>query len=257
LNVCVLIQPDKYLEAATHPSLRASGALARIWPVWLPSKVGTRLEAPNEAGLSPETMAPYNALARRLLNHEPFPDPDGRPIPHRATLSPEAREARRIFHNEVERLMGEGGELADVADIASKAVSQTAKLALVLHLAAAPEALARPTSEIGARTWATAQAVGTWFLSEAVRVQRLADEDPALEAARRTLRWLRSERRATVTASDLMTIGPRPRPRARQAVEILERLEEAGWLRGEIGANKRRPVYRLHPQFASFASFAR
>jgi len=33
LNVCILVQPDKYLEAAAHPALRASGALARIWPV--------------------------------------------------------------------------------------------------------------------------------------------------------------------------------------------------------------------------------
>ncbi|OSM01799.1 DUF3987 domain-containing protein [Magnetofaba australis] len=28
LNVCVMVQPDKYLEAARHPALRASGALA-------------------------------------------------------------------------------------------------------------------------------------------------------------------------------------------------------------------------------------
>ena len=33
LNVCVMVQPDKYLEAARHPTLRESGALARIWPV--------------------------------------------------------------------------------------------------------------------------------------------------------------------------------------------------------------------------------
>jgi hypothetical protein len=257
LNVCILIQPDKYLEAATHPSLRASGALARIWPAWLPSKVGTRMEAPGEAGLSPEAMAPYNALVRQLLDHEPPSDPDGHPIPHRATLSPDAREARRIFHNEVERLMGEGGELDDVRDIASKAVSQTAKLALLLHLAADPEALARPMSVIDGRTWATAQTIGTWFLTEAVRVQRLADEDPGLEAARRILRWLRTDPRQVITASDLMTIGPRPRPKARQAVEILNRLEDTGWLRSENGENKRRPVYRVHPRFATFATFAR
>jgi hypothetical protein len=30
LNVCIMVQPDKYLEAASHPALRASGALARI-----------------------------------------------------------------------------------------------------------------------------------------------------------------------------------------------------------------------------------
>jgi hypothetical protein len=88
-------------------------------------------------------------------------------------------------------------------------------------------------------------------------VQRLADEDPDLEAARRVLRWLQTEPRATVTTSDLMTTGPRPRPKARQAAEILDRLEDFGWLRAEAAPGKRRPVYRVHPQFAKFAKFAK
>lgn len=248
LTVCVLVQPDKYLEAATHPALRASGALARIWPVWLPSRVGQRIEAPDEAGLNDLAMQPFTALVRRLLDHTPPDDPEtGRPAPHRASLSPEAAEARRLFHNAAEAMMGEGGELADVADIASKAISQTAKLAIILHLAASPEVIARPSSQIDAATWAAAQTIGTWFLTEAVRVQRLADEDPALDAARRVLRWLKTEARATVTTSDLMTIGPRPRPKARQAAETLDNLEDLGWLRAETAPGKRRPVYRVHP----------
>ncbi|MBF0187987.1 MAG: DUF3987 domain-containing protein [Magnetococcales bacterium] len=42
LNVAIMVQPDKYLEMARHPSLRASGALARVIPIRLPSLVGTR-----------------------------------------------------------------------------------------------------------------------------------------------------------------------------------------------------------------------
>ena len=48
LNVCIMVQPDKYMEAARHPSLRSSGALARIWVVKLPSLVGHRFEEENE-----------------------------------------------------------------------------------------------------------------------------------------------------------------------------------------------------------------
>lgn len=255
LNVCVLVQPDKYLEAAAHPALRSSGALARIWPVWLPSLVGTRIEAPGEAGLSGAAMQPYNALLRRLL-HTPTEDDEGRPAPHRASLSPAAAESRRKFHNTIEAMMGEGGELADVRDIAAKAVSQTAKLALILHLAADAEILSQPASAIDAATWATAQAIGTWFFEEAVRVQRLADEDPALDAARRVIRWLAAERRQTVNTTDLMQTGPRPRPKAREAIATLDLLEDFGWLRAQAEPGKKRPVYLVHPKLANLASLA-
>ena len=38
LNVCVMVQPDKYLEVAGNSTLRQSGLLARISPVWLAQK---------------------------------------------------------------------------------------------------------------------------------------------------------------------------------------------------------------------------
>ena len=57
LNVCAMVQPDKYLEAAGNSTLRASGALARIWPVWLRSMVGTRLESEDDQGLDTSVEA--------------------------------------------------------------------------------------------------------------------------------------------------------------------------------------------------------
>jgi hypothetical protein len=62
-----MVQPDKYMETASHPALRTSGALARIWAVWLPTMVGSRIESENEAGLSDDAMRPYNELLRRIL----------------------------------------------------------------------------------------------------------------------------------------------------------------------------------------------
>jgi hypothetical protein len=88
-------------------------------------------------------------------------------------------------------------------------------------------------------------------------VQRQADEHPALEAARRVLRWLKAEPRATVTARDLTHYGPRPRLAARQATEILDTLEDLGWLRAETAPGKRRPVYRVHPSVTHGANGAK
>lgn len=254
LNVCIMVQPDKYLEAATHPALQASGALARIWPAWLPVMVGKQHEDEDEPGLSSKLLSAYNALLRRLLEHESAEDDEGRPRPYLARLSSEATEARRVFHNAIQDTMADGGELEDCRKVAAKAVSQTCKLALCLHLAESPKALSDPASEINGLTWARAQTLGTWFLTEAVRVQRLAGEDPTLEATRRVLRWLERERRETLNGRTLQQRGPRPRPKAREAAAILDLLVDHGYLREETPPGTRRPVYRVHPAVCSHRS---
>lgn len=217
LNVCVMIQPDKYRQAARHPNLRASGALARIFPVWLPSLVGSRMEEKGEPGLNTSALADYNKLIRDLLEKQ-------RDKPHRAKLSPEAAEARRKFHNQIEAMMADGGDFADVRDIASKATSQTVKLALVLHIAMDPGLLDRDESEIPLSTWQRAAALGFFFLSQAVASQRYADEDATLEPARRILAWMKAEKAKgidTFRFADIMQKSPRPRPDAKQLDSIM------------------------------------
>ncbi len=254
LNVCILVQPDKYLEAAAHPSLRASGALARIWPVWLESMVGTRMEERDEPGLNAKAMHPYNDLARRLLRSSSAFDPSAE-TPHKAILSTEAKELRRLFHNQVELLEATGGALADCRDIASKAVSQTCKLALILHLAGNPELLSDQTSTVTVETWRAAQVIGAWFLAEAVRVQRTADEDPLLENARRVLDWLARDKIKTVTSRAVQQSYPRPRPKtAADAEKVLDLLEDHGYLRAIQGQGKRKPAYTVHQSVATVAS---
>jgi hypothetical protein len=258
LNVCVLVQSDKYMEAASHPALRASGALARIWAVWLPTMVGSRIEAEDETGLSASAMGPYNNLLRRILGHvriaEDDEDGESGNEPHVASLSPSAARSRREFHNEVERLMAEGEDLEDVRDIASKAVSQTCKLALVLHIAEDPTVLDEQHSEISPETWARAQTLGTWFLTEAVRVQRQADEYPALKAGRQVVRWIQRERRETFTGSELMQYGPRPRLNARAAEAVLSLLEDHNMVKAERVPGRKKPIYRVNPNLLSQVS---
>jgi hypothetical protein len=257
LNVCVMVQPDKYLEAAAHASLRASGALARIWPVWLPSLVGYRLESADEPDLDNSLLADYEALILKLLSAPLKLDDHGQPFAHVATLSREAAHARREYHNVIELMLRDGGDLADTRDIASKAVSQTAKLALVLHVAADSDILREDRSVIGLDTWLNAQAIGTYHLTEAVRVQRLADEDTALDMARRVLAWISQRKLASVSSTTIMQYSPRPRPSASQAGIVLDILEEHRYIRPRDEKARRRPVYDVHPSLASLASLAR
>ena len=184
---------------------------------------------------------------RDVLAHVPDQDGYGRAIPHQARLGTEATEARVDLHNLLQDRMADGGDLADVRDIAAKAVSQICKLALVLHIAADPSVLRQPVSEIDAGIWAAAHCIGLWFLEEAVRVQRAAVEDPTLETARRTLDWLRRRDEQTISARTLSLYGPRPRPDAKMASAVLELLEDLGWLRAESTPGRRKPQYRRHP----------
>ena len=254
LNVCVMVQQGKYLETASHPALRDSGALARIWPVWLPTMAGSRMERADDAGLNTDQLTGFNRMVRDVLNHQPEMNQAGYTIPHKAHLSPEAATARREFHNAIERSMAEAGELADVRDIASKAVSQTCKLALVLHIAEQHNRLSLPESTISLETWAVAQALGTWHLAEAVRVQRLADEDTSLEAARRVLRWIARDGLTEITATMIAQHGPRPRPKASQVTPILDLLVDHGYLMAREAPGRRKPIYAVNPALNSQSS---
>jgi hypothetical protein len=245
LNVCVCVQPDKYLEVAGNHSLRESGALARIWPVWMRSLVGTRIEEEFEVGLDSSKMTGFNELIFDLLDRT-VPDD-----PHVVHLSLEAAEALRTLHNSVELLMGDGADLADVRDIAAKAISQIVKVALVLHIAQRPDALDNTHNEISVRSWDAAAAIGMYHLQEAVRVQRVADGDVTMDMARRALRWITEKEIQTFSARELQQSIPRPRPEsAGQATEVCEVLVDYGYCRREPDPKRRKPVYAVNPSAA-------
>ena len=152
--------------------------------------------------------------------------------------------------------MAEGGELEDVKDIASKAVSQTCKLALVLHLAEKHEALRESISHIDLMTWANAQALATWFLTESVRVQRMAGEDAEIEPTRRILRWILREGKKAFTSRELQQTGPRPRLKAKETGKVLALLEEHAIVRAMRQEGNRTPTYRVNPNVATVANVA-
>ncbi|MBF0190246.1 MAG: DUF3987 domain-containing protein [Magnetococcales bacterium] len=256
LNVCIMVQPDKYLEAARHPSLRASGALARIWPVWLPSLVGTRLEEVNEFGLNEFILQPYEEIILGLLNAK-APEKNGKPECHLVKLSSEAKESRRQWHNTVEMQMAEGRDLEDVRDIASKAVSATVKAALVLHLLERPQLLKEEESELGLATWERAKMLGEYHLEEAVRVQRMAEGDALEAAALRVARWALKSGNMEFSIRTLGRSLPRPRLAPKDAEAVLEFMIDLNWVRRiPVERGQRAVMFQLNPMCASCANCA-
>ena len=228
LNVCIMVQPDKYQEVASHSSLRESGALARIWSIRLPSLVGTRFERENEFGLDASIMHEYNHVIKTILDAQP-PEVDGVSV-HKVTLSEEASKARRKFHNQIEQMMATGNKLEDMRDIASKAVSQTVKMAQILHIADSPMLLNNSESEIDIQTWERAEALGKFHLNEAVRTQRRAIEDKGVTCARKLTSWIKKKKLTEVSLRSVQQGGPRPRLNAQEAAIALNMLCEYGYL---------------------------
>ncbi|MEO5346518.1 MAG: DUF3987 domain-containing protein [Magnetococcus sp. YQC-9] len=254
LNVCIMVQPDKYLEAARHPSLRASGALARIWPVWLPSLVGTRLEEMNEFGLNEFLIQPYEEIILGLLNTK-MPEKEGKPTCHLVKLSPEAKESRRQWHNVVETQMAEGRDLEDVRDIASKAVSATVKAAMVLHLMDHPHLLAEEESELDLATWERAKMLGEYHLAEAVRVQRMAEGDALEAAALRVMHWALKSGNMAFSIRTLGRSLPRPRMAPKEAEEVLDFMIDLNWARKmPMEQGQRTTRFQINPNCANCAN---
>ena len=218
LNVCVMVQPDKYLELMMHPSLKESGLIARILPVRPVSLIGTRFEAVDEPDLNLFAMAEFYDTVSEILNHQ---GPG-----HIARLSPEAKEARRLYHNSLELRMANGGDLESDRDIASKDCTQVTKIALVFHILENHELLSEEFSEISLETWMNAQSLGGYFLATAVGL-RAGGGFPGKVAD-----WLRERGKSTVTAREVMREGPRPRPDSTQEVEsMMTGLAEQGIVR--------------------------
>jgi hypothetical protein len=247
LNICVMVQPDKFLELARHPGMRASGTLARILTAWLPSMVGNRFEAPNENPLNPSALEPFYQLIQKLL------ETPAKEKPHKAKLSSKTAEARRVFHNNLEYRMRKDGDLSDVADIASKIVTHTTKVALLLHLSRFPEMLKQDESEIDLSTWEGAQTIVEPLLKSAIETQRMAGEDKAMIQAQKLADWFKRQKNKIVTRADILQRSPRPRPKAGELSLLLKILCDFGYCRPTEKQNE----HEINPQWlAGLATLA-
>ncbi|MBF0263523.1 MAG: DUF3987 domain-containing protein [Magnetococcales bacterium] len=254
LNVCIMTQPDKFMELLQNPTLTESGLVARILPVRPISLVGTRFEEPDEQGLNVSALMGYNQTIKRFLDEKQRIDPlTGSRKVHLARLGPDAKEARRQWHNVIEREMGIGHELEQCRDIAAKAVTQTVKIALVLHLLDHPDHILMERSEISLATWNNAQRLVEMFLETAIRFRDAAQTVASDLATDRLMEWIQKSGRQTVTAREVLRSGPRPRLKNTNEVnEIFDELQDRGVVKKDSSGSGWvvNPGWRrTHPRF--------
>ncbi|EQD47671.1 hypothetical protein B2A_08352, partial [mine drainage metagenome] len=117
------------------------------------------------------------------------------------------------------------GALEGVREFASKAAEHVCRVAGVLTLVSDPAAHA-----VSAEAMVGALTLVTHYVSEYQRLVGACCLPPEIRAAQALLAWLRTKRLRTVTARDVMRLGPNSIRHAADAKAALRTLTESGWL---------------------------
>ena len=162
---------------------RGTGFLARFLLAWPESTQGQRLfvEAPTDW---PQLSAFHQRVAELLEQAAPI-DEHGALSPVVLSLDLEAKRVWVRFHDDIERQLCTGGELAEVRDVASKAADNAARLAALFHAVELA-----PGGAVGPKTLENAARIVAWHVNEARRVLGDLVLSPDLTDAERLDRWL-------------------------------------------------------------------
>jgi replicative DNA helicase len=213
LTVGLAVQPDVLRKLPDHPGFRGRGLLARFLYALPVNTVGSRTIAPPAV---PEEIAEryrvdLYALARSLLDEREAAKLVGSEDPIVLTLTAPAAVRLTEFEAEIEpRLHPHHGDLAHIADWASKLVGAVARIAGLLHLAARlRDGWALPVNDA---TITDAVTIGRYLTDHALAVfDLMGGADPTLDDARYLLAWIERTGAKAFTRRELFTALPRGR----------------------------------------------
>ena len=209
---------------------RGTGFAARFLVAWPETTQGTRFYRDPPEGWPGLTA--YHARLRRLLETPLAFNERGELIPQPLDMEPDAFAVWRQFHDDIERELRDGGELAELRDVASKAPENVARVAGLFHLFEHG-----PSGRVAAAHVRAAAAIVTWHLSEARRFFGGLALPKAVANAVKLDAWLlaicRERGAESVTAREVMHRGPNPVRRKAELLAALAELTEAGRARLE------------------------
>jgi putative DNA primase/helicase len=218
----------------SHGLARGTGFAARFLIAWPISTQGARPY--RDAPPNWPNLRAFQARLRALLDMPPSFNERGDLSPPVLDMSVEAFATWRAFHDEVEHELRDGGEVADVRDVASKAGENCARLAALFHIYEHG-----PTGTIAAEHVEAAARVVAWHLTEAGRFLGGMALPKAISNALRLEAWLVKECGARGAASlsvrEAMRLGPNPTRRKVDLLAAVNELADAG--RAKLSDNGR------------------
>lgn len=209
---------------------RGTGFAARFLIALPETTQGTRFYRDAPRGWPGLTA--YQARLRVLLDTRLKTNERGELMPQPLDMEPDAFAAWRLYHNTVERELRDGGELAELRDVASKAPENVARVAGLFHLFEHGPSGCVPAAHVAA-----AVRIVTWHLSESRRFLGGLALPRAVANAVKLEAWLlaicRERGAGSLTAREVMHRGPNPVRRKADLLAALAELTEAGRARLE------------------------
>jgi hypothetical protein len=226
IAIGLAVQPSVLADTTATPMLRERGLMGRFAYCVPADTVGTR----TNRGVPELPQALREAWTDTLetITALPLCEP-GQPR-RIIRLDHDAQEAHLDYRDALEpRLHPETGDLAFMADWASKHAGRVLRVAGLLHLAAGHD----PAEPIDFRTMAAAIDIGDWMIEHAARVYGgwRAAAGPDMTGPLAILRWIRRTQPTSFTVRDFHAASKgQVWVNAEAIKDALVVLAEAGWI---------------------------
>ena len=189
----------------------------------------------------------YNAHMLGLLKRELVTEDENPQIlrPRPITLSSQAKELWREFHDYCDSASGRGGEYESVRGFANKAPEHSARIAAILTGVSNPDAL-----NIDLDTMRDAIQLTNYYLMEWIRIVGEAGVDPDIRLAEILLEWLKNSGEAFIYPIKIYQYGPSGLRTKKDTMRIMAILEGHGHVikLGKemiLDSKKRKDVWRI------------
>ena len=222
LAIALCVQPEVIRQFGGAKGAHGRGLLARFLFALPQDNVGFRdCAAPP---VPPSVSAPYEAMLRALLIAAPGPLLHGR---HLIEFAPRAQGKMLEFRQELEPRFRPGADLDLIPEWGSKLAGAVARIAALLQLG---NNGANTEGGVGEHYVEAAVKMAPFFIAHALAAHRMMGSDPALETAKRILRWIGERDRFTRRdAHQALRSVANPSPESFDPA--LRLLEEEGWIR--------------------------
>lgn len=250
LTMALAIQPDVLASLKDKNTFKGRGLLGRfVYGVPLSPLGGRKVR--NVQRVPEEVAQAYSSLIRRL--YDDLGDSISPNNPATLVLHPNAKEMFLDWQEEVERMLGEDGQLESITDWGGKLCGFTARVAAVLHLIQVRVDLSKPVT---CKSIESAIAISRWAIPHArAAFGLLGADDGAMEDAERVLKWLKSQN-AIQTSRNIVHQQFRSRfdNEPERLRRVLDLLIDRGWLRplesSSKGPGRPSEPYECHPWIA-------
>lgn len=229
LTLGLLIQPGVIGRLNEKDEFRDEGLLARFLYSFPDSWVGHR-DADSEP-VPDEVRQRYARLVRRLLELPADADEHGKPRPHILTFTDAARAGVVEYRAQIEPRLGEGGDLAHLADWGSKLHGALVRIAALLHLADSVDERCPWEIPVTRYSVEVASQICAYLIPHAKAAFGVMVESPVLDKARYILNWIIRKRLTHFTRREAHQALQRRFPQVTDLDQPLAVLCERGYIR--------------------------